>query len=177
MVNNMQNAGEMPGGDLGQSFSSGVTRTNVSVPMEPSNQQGGEMSQEQMIANLQDLASKIETKYQDFNSQKFASANKLEVKKREALKEVFNIMETAGIDLTNPEEVKGFLDSLKEQNPELYQIVEQSLETLFSEGAPVAREFGAVPPVAEEEGGSVPPSGLEQNNMNMNPNENLSQNI
>lgn len=178
MINNMQNEeGAMSGGNLDQSFSPGVTRTNPSIPMEPSNQQGGEMSQEQMIANLQDLASKIETKYQDFNSQKFASANKLEVKKREALKEVFDIMETAGIDLTNPEEVKGFLDSLKEKNPELYQIVEQSLEALFSEGAPAIGEPSAVPPVAEEEGGYIPPSGLEQNNMNMNPNENLSQNI
>ena len=137
-----------------------------------------ELSQEQMIANLQDMASKIETKYQDFNSQKFVSANKLEVKKREALKEVFNIMETAGIDLTNPEEVKGFLDSLKEKNPELYQIVEQSLETLFSENVPKEGVSGEVPvPVTEEGTGVIPPSGFEQNNMNINPNENLSQNI
>lgn len=171
MVDNIQNniEGQIPVST--ETSSDSVSSMGNQAPA------GAELSQEQMIVNLQDLAGKIETKYQDFNSQKFASNNKLEVKKREALKEVFDIMETAGIDLTNPEEVKGFLDSLKEKNPELYQIVEQSLETLFSENAPNAGGSGEVPPLVAEEGaGAVPPSS-EQNNMNINPNENLSQNI
>lgn len=94
---------------------------------------GEELPQDQMKANLQDLANKIDAKYQDFNSQKFATGNKIELQKREALKEVFNIMGEAGIDLENPEDVRLFLVSLKEKNPELYQIVESSLEELFQE--------------------------------------------
>ena len=100
---------------------------------EPPIEENVGLSQEQMRENLQGMAEKIEGKYQDFNSQNFVSKNKMELKKREALKEVFNIMETAGIDLSNPEDVKMFLDSLRDKNPELSQIIESSLEELFSE--------------------------------------------
>lgn len=102
---------------------------NIQAPVE----EGAGLSQEQMKANLQEMAGKIEGKYQDFNSQNFVSKNKMELKKREALKEVFNIMETAGIDLNSPEDVKMFLDSLRDKNPELSQIIESSLEELFQE--------------------------------------------
>lgn len=91
------------------------------------------LSQEQMRANLDGLMGKIEEKYQDFNSQKFATGNKIELMKREAIKEVFNIMSEAGIDLEDPEDVKLFLDSLRQRSPELSQITENSLETLFQE--------------------------------------------
>lgn len=51
---------------------------NIQAPVE----EGAGLSQEQMRANLQEMAGNIESKYQDFNSQKFASKNKLELKKR-----------------------------------------------------------------------------------------------
>lgn len=115
---------------------------NIQAPVE----EGAGLSQEQMRANLQEMAGNIESKYQDFNSQKFASKNKLELKKREALKEVFDIMETAGIDLNSPEDVKMFLDSLREKNPELSQIIESSLEELFSEDS-----SEQIPPVSAQQ--------------------------
>lgn len=115
---------------------------NIQAPVE----EGAGLSQEQMRANLQEMAGNIESKYQDFNSQKFAFKNKLELKKREALKEVFDIMETAGIDLNSPEDVKMFLDSLREKNPELSQIIESSLEELFSEDS-----SEQIPPVSAQQ--------------------------
>jgi len=93
---------------------------------------GQELSQEEMMSNLQGLAGKIDEKYQDFNSQKFASKNRLDTRKRDALKEVFNVMLEKGINLENPEDVRNFLDTLRETNPELYQIVEGSLEKIFA---------------------------------------------
>lgn len=128
----------------------------------------GELSQEQMRANLQELAGKIEEKYQDFNSQSFASKNKIEMQRRDALKEVFNIMSDAGIDLGNPEDVRAFLDSLKERNPELYSITEASLEEIFKVEEPEATpQEGNIPVEAEE----------PLNNMNINQDENIPQNF
>ena len=134
---------------------------------------GQELSQEEMRANLQDMAGRIDESYQDFNSKKFASQNRIESKKRDALKEVFNMMLEEGIDLENPEEVKSFLDSLRERNAELYQIVESSLEKIFSitEGSPVE---GQIEEGLNEEG--VTPQGVEEDEMNIN-NENLPPNI
>ena len=114
---------------------------NIQAPVE----EGAGLSQEQMRANLQEMAGNIEGKYQDFNSQNFVSKNKMELKKREAIKEVFNIMETAGIDLNSPEDVKMFLDSLREKS-ELSQIIESSLEELFSEDS-----SEQIPPVSAQQ--------------------------
>ena len=55
-------------------------------------------------------------------------------------------METAGIDLNSPEDVKMFLDSLREKNPELSQIIESSLEELFSEDS-----SEQIPPVSAQQ--------------------------
>lgn len=163
MTNNMQNTGEPSplniGGQISQPDLNSQSTTDTS---------GGELSQEQMVANLQELAGKIDGKYQEFNSQKFAIGNKLDLKKREALKEVFDIMSSAGIDLSNPEEVKGFLDSLKEKNPELYQIVESSLEFLFSDGTEVSPDT-----TTGENNSQASPVDLGQNNMNINTNADI----
>ena len=48
-----------------------------------------EMPQDQMRANLQGMMSKIEGKYQDFNSSKFASGNKSASQKSDVLIHVF----------------------------------------------------------------------------------------
>lgn len=167
-MQHINEAGQM---DLGEQTPSMV---QASQPVIPSS--GGELSQEQMIANLQDLAGKIDNKYQEFNSQKFAMGNKLDLKKREALKEVFDIMNSSGIDLSNPEDVKKFLDSLKESNPELYQIVEASLEFLFSDETESAPDIAT----AEENSQMLPsqtaPINEGQNNMNINTNADINQN-
>ena len=93
----------------------------------------GELSQEQMKANLQELMAKIDAKYQDFNTQKFSSDNKLKEQRSAALRQVFDLLQSAGVDPSNPEEVRGFLDDLKGQNPELSQQIEKVLQELLGE--------------------------------------------
>lgn len=101
-----------------------------------------EMSQEQMRANLQGLMSKIENKYQDFNSQKFASNNKLQEQEGATLRQIFDLFESVGVDPSNVEDVRAFLDKIKANNPELYQQLETLLSSILGEEN--------IPPTGEE---------------------------
>jgi len=129
----------------------------ASVPASPEEvpgiQEGGEaLSQDEMKTNLQDLMSQIENKYQEFNTQKFSSSNKIEEQKSMMLRSLYDVFESFGIDLTNAEQVKEFLDKLKVENPELYTKLEAIL----------------VKVIGDEE---------SPENMNINTNETLQENI
>ena len=109
------------------------------APLSPASSAGipstPEVSQDEMRANIQDMMSKIDGKYQDFSSQNFSSDNSLQGQQGQLLRDFFDLLQSMGIDPSNPEEVKTFLDKIKEQNPELYQQIEQVLQTLLGEDA------------------------------------------
>lgn len=129
-----------------------------------------DLSQEQMKANLQELFSKVESKYQQFNSQKFASNNKMDQMTKDALKEVFDQMLSMGIDPSNVDQVNAFLNNLKSQNPELYDLFESTLNGLLGDAQTADSSSVDIEPQQNE----IPPSPVvppTQNNMNMNSNE------
>lgn len=130
--------------------------------MPPIANQPGEVPQDQMRVNLQDLMSKIEGKYQDFNSQKFASDNKLKVQQGESLRQVFDLLESMGIDPSNVEQVREFLARIKESNPELSSQLEIALGSILGDEA-VGPE-----PITE---------GEPLTNMNININDQPQENI
>lgn len=119
-----------------------------------------ELSQDEMRKNLQYMMAKIDASYQDFNTQKFSSANKVQDQRSQLLRDLFDLLQSMGVDPSIPEEVKAFLDKIKQENPELYQQIEESLQTLLGEE------------VAPVENGEIP-----QTNMNINKYENPPQNI
>lgn len=122
----------------------GVPMGGQPTPME--GQQAPMLSQEQMKGNLQDLMSKIEGQYQDFNSQKFAADNQLAEQQSMSLSQVYDLFESVGVDPNSVEEVQMFLDKIREQNPELAQQLESTLSAMIGEettpqmGAEVATE-------------------------------------
>ena|SRR3990167_8797122 len=120
------------------------------------------LSQEEMRANLKGMMEKIQGKYQDFNAQKFSSESKSKEQQSQALREIFSILESMGVDPSSPEEVNAFLEELKIKNPELAQQIETALKSVLGEDQEVVEE-----PVGEE----VPPEG------NMNTNEVPSQDV
>jgi hypothetical protein len=123
------------------------------------------MSQDQMRGNLQGLMSKIENKYQDFNSQKFSTDNQLKEQSGESLRQLFDLFQSMGIDPSNAEEVGAFLNKIKESNPELSQQLEKVLSSILGDEATT--------PVGEATMGEEVPQG----NMNMNVNETPQENI
>lgn len=129
-----------------------VEQSVAPVPASPEVAPAG-LSQDQMKTNLQDLMSKIEARYQDFNAQKFSSSNKIQAQQGDTLRGIFDLLETSGVDPSNPEEVKAFLDQIRASNPELAKQLEEVLQSVLGEET-------AEPEVTEE---------IPSENMNMNP--------
>lgn len=137
------------------------------VPGIPEAPVSGGLSQEQMKTNLRDMMAKIESKYQDFNSDKFSSDNQIKEQQSESLRQIFDLFQSAGVDLSNVEEVRAFLDDLRTKNPELSQQIEQVLQNVIGED-PLAQSDEA--PIAPG------PEGIPPGNMNIN-NEEPPQNL
>lgn len=133
-----------------------------------------DLSQEEMISNLKELMARINSKYADFNSGKAISESKIMQSKSQSLREVFDLLQSAGVDPSNVEQVQGFLDKIKNSNPELYQQIEKVLAEIMggeaiNEG--VAVDTGEIPQNLNSIGQD--PSA----NMNININETPQQNI
>ena len=129
---------------------------------------GGAMSQEQMMSNLQDLMSKVEAKYQDFNSAKLTVGNQTEEQKNETLRQLFDMLQAAGIDPNSPEEVQAFLDRVKQADPEMFQRLETALASILGED-----DASMVEGPAEEAVEPVAPEMGDMNIQNANPSQNL----
>ena len=123
------------------------------------------ISQDQMKGNLQDLMEKIQGKYQDFSSANSEVTSGLGLQKELSLKEVFDLLRSLGIDPSNVEEVNAFLEKIKQTNPELYQQIEKSLETLMGPEEEASQDV-------TQGAGEIPPG-----NMNINTNETPQQNL
>jgi len=135
--------------------------------------QGGDqpVSEEQRQALL-DMIAQIKNKLGSFSAMKFASSNKTERLRRELLKQVFEKLQLAGVDLTDTASVAKFMSELRSSSPELADNFEKAMEVLLGGGDGLG--FGTPPdPNATIDLGVSP-----QNNMNnQNINEAVSQGI
>lgn len=140
----------------------------ASVPGIPASAGQPTMSQEEMMNNLKNLMSSIDNKYQDFNSSKSMSDSNVMQDKSQSLREVFDLLQSAGVDPSNVEEVQSFLNKIKENNPELYQQIEKALQSIMG---------GEVDPGASVDTGEVSqdPNAISDPNMNINNSNDTSQ--
>ena len=135
-------------------------------------QQGGGISDQQK-QELLDMITQIKSKLGSFQAVKFASDNKKEKVRLDLLKQVFEKLQLAGVDLSDQQSVSAFIEKLKQANPELANNFEQAMNVLLEGGKTGLAEVQD--PNATLDLG-VPPQNMN-NNMNINPNENLSQTI
>lgn len=164
-----------------------VPASPAAVPGIPESAGQPAMSQEEMIANLRELMDKIQGKVSDFNSGKVISDSRVMQAKSQSLREVFDLLQSLGIDPSDVEQVQEFLDKIKESNPELYQQVEKVLgDIIGGETDPgMSVDTGEVPqdeiPQGETPqniGGGGGGSAAPDQNMNINnTNETSQENI
>ena len=147
------------------------------VPAQETSVGGDQPVSEEQKQALLDMISQIRAKLGDLNATRFASGNKTEVLRRDLLKQVFEKLQLAGVDLSSRESVAAFIMKLQQESPELAAMFEKSMDLLL--GGSEGGAFG-VPqdPNATMDLG-VPPQGvsqevLPQNNMN---NVNLNETI
>jgi hypothetical protein len=127
----------------------------------------GELSQDQMRGNLQEMMSKMEALNQQNKAElsDFQGSKKKNVE--DAIQKLFELFQQNGIDPSNVEEVKAFLEKIKTTNPELSSMVENAIITILSKIEQIGNQ---------EEGveGTMP---IPQDNMNITNNEQPGQNI
>jgi len=155
---------------------------NVGMPPQDPSQvpvQGMPVGGEQPISEEQkqvllDMISQIRTKLGDLNATRFAAGNKTEVLRRDLLRQVFEKLQLAGVDLSSRESVAAFIMKLQQESPELASMFEKSMDVLL--GGVEGGAFGVpqdpnatidlgVPPQGEIQG--IPPQN-NMNNMNLN---------
>ena len=139
-----------------------VPTSPAGVPGIPPTADETALGQEEMKARLAEVMAKLEGKYQQFDAGKFGTENKMAQMKSDALSELFSMLQSKGIDPNNPEELKGFLDKIKEGNPELYQQIVGALNAIIGSEEQMNPNVGEQPDPNSIE--SVP----ETNNMNIN---------
>lgn len=116
------------------------------------------LTQEEMRNNMTEMMNLIKIKYEDKMSPNPNEAEMIQDQKDLMLREVFDMFRKLGVDPENTEEVRAYLNEMKESNPELYQQVEKALQTLVSEEEV---EGNQEPPI--EEGVNNQPSYVEGN--------------
>lgn len=105
-----------------------------------------EMATPEEKQSLIDMLSQIEQKYRDMNASKFAGDNQSASIKQDLLVDVFKTMQDNGIDVTNVESVRQFLDNLEQSNPDLYQLFVDAFNGLMGDqNAPAAPEGTPTP--------------------------------
>ena len=154
----------------------------ISVP--PQEQSQGVPGAAQPITDEQKqillgMIQKIKEKLSSSDAIKLSSQNKLELLRSNILKQIFEKLQMAGVDLSSRESVADFIMRLQQNSPELAAMFEQSMNILLggqvNQSSGIPQDPNAVmgdPNAVMDQG--IPP----QNNMNnANPNEAISQNI
>ena len=93
----------------------------------------GGLSQEQMLYNMKNMQNNLDDKYRDFNTGNIMASVKANELKKKALNQDFDIMEQNGIDPNDPASLSDFMNRMKTENPQLYAMLEQSLNNLLAD--------------------------------------------
>lgn len=99
----------------------------------PTPSASSDMTPEEMTANLEKLMSAINDKMNTFNGQKAVSESQMTQSQNDAIAALFDILTKNGIDPADPNAISAFLEQLKQENPDGYQIFEDSINSLLGQ--------------------------------------------
>jgi hypothetical protein len=126
-----------------------------------------EEQKKQLLAMIDAIRQKLGS----FQANHFANNNALDKTRRRLLQQMFEKMQLAGIDLTNPESVSAFIEKLRQQSPELAQQFEEAIDALL--GDDMTAGSPANPGQGMDLGTSTPPMMQPPvNNETINPQDN-----
>lgn len=175
-MNNIEEQGGM--GVEAAMPSAGVPLMGENDSALPSAASGSQPVTDEQKQQLLLMIETIRQKLNSFKASHFANNNVVEKTRRDLLKQMFEKMQLAGIDLTDQRSVAAFMEKLRQQSPELAAQFEDALNFLLTEesmGEPGGQPngLGIESPVPGQ------PQMPQQPNEIMNPqnNENLPQGV
>ena len=110
------------------------------------------MSEEEMLADLQQLMDKINNEYSNYSQEKRRSKTMTEKGKEEAVNKIFEILASAGIDGSDQEQVNAFLEELKQKNPEMHELFVDAINGILGESEEMTgdRESEGLPNTSDQ---------------------------
>lgn len=120
-------------GNIAPMMPLGMPNSDQSVSLPGGGMQSGQDVGPEARTRLQSMIGDLKNKQGQINAMKFADSNKMDNERQKALMEVFSIMQKSGIDPSNLQQVKEFLDKLQAQNPQLYQVFVSAFEMLMGQ--------------------------------------------
>ena len=104
---------------------------------DPAAMPGQEFASPEERQQLVDLLEATREKMAGLRSTEFAGANSKDAAKLDALRELFSMMQSAGVDLTSTDSVNMFLEKIKNTNPNMAQDFEEALDALLGDDSMV----------------------------------------
>jgi hypothetical protein len=126
---------------------------------------GGQPISEEQRQTLFQMIAKVKEALKSLEATSFASSNKTDALRRDLLRQVFEKLQIAGVDLTSRESVANFIMKLQEENPELASMFEEAMNKLL--GDQNGGAFGNPEIQGESTGLEIPPEN-NMNNVNQN---------
>lgn len=126
---------------------------------------GAAFATEEQKQELLNMIEAIRGKLGEFNATSFAGSNALDKTKRDLLRQVFEKLQLAGIDLNDRESVAAFIEKLRAADPELALMFEESMDALLGEDEPTQ---------GPQDASADMDLGLNQEMNNISPDETLS---
>lgn len=109
---------------------------------DPASMPGQEFASPEERQQLVDLIEATKEKMAGLRTSEFSGANSKDAAKLDALRELFSMMQSAGVDLTSAESVNIFLEKIKNTNPNMAQDFEEALDSLLGDDSIVSDQMG-----------------------------------
>ena len=134
----------------------------------PTNDSQMPMASPEQRQQLFDMIEATRGKLGELNTAHFSQQNTSEANRLGALKEMFSMLEQAGVNLQDPQSVAAFLAQISELNPELSQLFESAFDSLLGgEGEMLDVNMqNNNETIPEELRGSVPDGGEQASEAN-----------
>ena len=109
---------------------SGLLWEDNQQPISPEEWDGSENS-EMYKKVIDSLLAKVQSKYGELNSMKFAGDNQNAAMRNDILKTVFDTMRQAGINPSDQNAINEFMAELEQNNPDLFELFNEALNALL----------------------------------------------
>jgi hypothetical protein len=120
------------------------------APQDPSMMQGGQPVTEEQKQALLDLINKVKSQLSNVAARQKAGSIGVSIDRQQVLKEVFDSLTRAGVDLSSRESVAAFIEKLKQESPELAAMFEQAMNELMGGDAMGTQSAPPAEPAVDE---------------------------
>lgn len=106
---------------------------------DPATMPGQEFATPEERQQLLQLIEQTKDKMANIRTMEFTSANAEEAARIDAMRQLFSMMQSAGVDLSSVESVNQFLQKIKSANPNMAADFEEALDRLLGDESMVAQ--------------------------------------